>query len=53
MNNEFVECTMSVIEAIKKYKEKHGEDGVIEEYYKNHGTYKDIEDYLKENECNK
>jgi hypothetical protein len=53
MNNDFAKSTIRIIKAIEKYKDEHGEDGVIEEYYKTYGSYRNIESFLEEKESNK
>lgn len=47
-NNSFSENTMEIINAIKEYRDKHGDDGVVEKYYQTHGTYTGIDVYLKQ-----
>lgn len=47
-NSTFIEKTMGIINAIKRYRDKHGEDGAVEKYYEEHGTYTGIESYLKQ-----
>lgn len=42
MNKSFSENTMEIINAIKEYRDKHGDDGIVEKYYEEHGTYNDI-----------
>lgn len=47
MNKSFSENTMEIINAIKEYRDKHGDDGIVEKYYEEHGTYTGIDVYLK------
>lgn len=46
-NKAITENTMEIINAIKKYRDKHDDDGVVEMYYAEHGTYTGIDIYLK------
>ena len=47
MNKSFSENTMEIINAIKEYRDKHGDDGIVEKYFEEHGTYTGIDIYLK------
>lgn len=42
MNKSFSENTMEIINAIKEYRDKHGDDGIVEKYYEEHGTYTEL-----------
>ena len=44
--DNFVEDTIQIIEAIKKYKDKHENTQLIDKYYQTHGTYTGIIEYL-------
>lgn len=48
MNKSFSENTMEIINAIKEYRDKHGDDGIVEKYYEEHGTYTGIDIYLRQ-----
>ena len=48
MNKSFSENTMEIINAIKEYRDKHGDDGIVEKYFEEHGTYTGIDIYLRQ-----